>query len=520
MFCIGSRWHVVGILVIVVLVASYVPYYAFYVETKPGDILSQNSTNGSILSLNSSNISNVASFDNTVFNNASPTLTATPSLTATPAPASSGISRMSPAKPSSTAYISPVIEQPATTPRAELNESYLLSALEPLRATGGTIVLQNDLTIMNQDVLLPSNITLTGSDSKITIFLSGNRLGVAANATHVTIKNLTFDASGLDDLQAFTIGQNASKVELENICFQNYFGSQGCLLNLGNEVTLRNILFINVSNGIGIRNLGSFVSIRNCTSNDNSVLPLFFVAGGNHDIYVAGNQALNRPLLYVNWGSNPTRNLWIENNTNYFSSGTYSILIMGGMGDYLPVSNENVTVKGNFIKAAPGAFNAIAIYGLTTNATVIGNTVDMSLSGHNGIGVSSGTNITVTKNVVFGCTELTEGGIEIESNPVHNRQVGFSDNVKVFDNTVYDSDWGIYVRVMCPDHPNWNGTVLPSRNIVIENNTVFDCHVGVNLLDGFNLTVKNNNIESNKVPFVADALNVSNYTVIGNVGYA
>jgi hypothetical protein len=192
---------------------------------------------------------------------------------------------------------------------------------------------------------------------------------------------------------------------------------------------------------------------------------------------------------------------------------------MGGYGDSIQAAFDKVIVKSNLLRAAEGAWNAIAIYGLTSNALVINNTVDMSLSGHNGIGISSGVNVTVVGNVVFGSTELTEGGIEVESNPVHNRRVGFSENVTVTGNTVYNCDWGIYVRVMCPDHPNWTSTILLSKDIVIENNSVSSCNIGVNLLHGIDLIVRNNDIESNSVPFAVDVANVSKYTVTGNLGY-
>ncbi len=509
MFCIGNRGRAVSILVIALLVVSSFLFYDF-----------DHAVTESTQQQNSSNISSLAGFDKTTYYS-NTTTTETPKVTDSPVPNRSVIPDVPEAKPNSITIFGPVAEQPTPQPTSEsyivLNETVLLSAINLLRTTGGSIVLQSDLAI-NHDIILPSNITLTGSNDKITIFLSGHSLGVAANATNVTFKDLTIDGSGLGD-QTFIIAENATNVLVENIIFRNFLGAAGCLLNFGNQVTLRNISFNNIQNVYPILINGSNVSVSDCVSSDNSLFPLIAVGGGLSNISVIGNAASNRPLFSANYGLASTKNLWIENNTVFFPNGTYALLIMGGMGDYLPISHANVTVKGNFIKAAPGAFNAIAIYGLTTNATVIGNTVDMSLSGHNGIAISSGINVTVTKNVVFGCNELTEGGIEVESNPVHNRQVGFSDNVTVVDNTVYNSTWGIYVRVMCPDHPNWNGTVLLSKNIVVENNTVYDCQVGVNLLYGDNLTVRNNNIMDNMVPFAVDVTNVSNFTVTGNIDY-
>jgi hypothetical protein len=415
-------------------------------------------------------------------------------------------------------YYSSHIEQPTVNSSVMLTETYLLKAISALGATGGQIVLENNLVIEDQDVLIPSNVAITGADPGITIFLEGKTLRVAANATNVTLKDLTIDFYGLENRYGLVYGENATNVQLKNIDFYNYDGP-GCLLVMGNQVVLSNLSFTNVTDKFPIQIFGSNVSVRNCSSNDNSQWALIAVGGGVSNISITNNSAINRPLLNANYGTLPTTNLSIENNVVYFPNGTYGLLVMGGLGDSIQAPHENVTVKGNFVTAGRGAFNAIAIYGLTRNALVINNTVDMSQSGHNAIGISSGVNVTVVGNVVFGCTELTEGGIEVESNPVHNRRVGFSENVTVTGNTVYNCDWGIYVRVMCPDHPNWNGTILLSKNIVIENNSVSSCHVGVNLLYGINLIVRNNDIVSNVVPFSVDVANVYNFTVAGNLGY-
>jgi hypothetical protein len=241
------------------------------------------------------------------------------------------------------------------------------------------------------------------------------------------------------------------------------------------------------------------------------------VGGGISNINIVGNTVLNRPLLAAFYSATSSKNILIENNTNNFPNGTYALQMQGGMGT-LETSHENVTVKGNFFKAAAGAWNAISIYGLTKNSLVVGNTVDMTLSGHNGIGISSGVNVTVVGNVVYGALEATEGGIEVESNPVHNKGPGYSENVTVTDNTVYNSFWGIYVRVMAPDHPNWTGSLLLSRNILIENNVVINCEVGVNLLQGENIVLKNNNIATNIIPFKVDPTNVFQCTVKDSIG--
>jgi len=372
---------------------------------------------------------------------------------------------------------------------------------------------------MGQDVLLPSNIILSGANPQITISFSGKNMQVAPNAQNVSIKNLTIDASNLGERYGIIVGLNSSNIVIDNVAFNNYFASRAFLLNSGNNTTINKTSFTNVTQTYPIQINGSNVTVTNSNSNDNSIYSLVNVCGGLYDINVINNSAINRPLFYANWGTTPTKNILIENNTMYFPNGTYGILVRGGMGDYLPVSDENVIVRGNSIQAAPDAWNAIAIYGLTRNVLVVNNTVNMSQSGHNGIGISSGINVAVTLNTVFGSSESTEGAIEVESNPVHNRAVGISENVTVTKNTVYNSTWGIYVRVMDPNNANWNGTTLRSKNIVIENNTVYACGVGVNLLYGENLIVRNNEITNNTVPFKVDTSNVFNYTLKDNVGY-
>ncbi len=412
----------------------------------------------------------------------------------------------------------PTIKAVDQTPLYSLNETFLISAIDSLK-NGGEIVLEENVGFVAKDVIIPSNIVLVGASSETTIFLSGNHLKVAANSSNVVIKNLTIDALGSNE-RALVIGQGSERILVENVTFKNYGGSlNSCLLSNGNNVELNNLVFTNVSDGYPIRIQGSNVSVRNSSSSDDSKQPFIVVGGGISNINIIGNTALNRPLLGAFYSETSSRNILIENNTNYFPNGTYGLQMQGGIGS-LGTSHENVTVKGNFFKAAEGAWNAVAIYDLTKNSLVVGNTVDMTLSGHNGIGISSGVNVTVIGNVVYGATETTEGGIEVESNPAHNRGPGYSENITVAGNTVYNSFWGIYVRVMLPDHPNWAGSLLLSRNILIENNVVYNCKVGVNLLQGENIVVKNNNIVTNINPFKIDPTNVFQYAVTNNVGYS
>jgi hypothetical protein len=72
---------------------------------------------------------------------------------------------------------------------------------------------------------------------------------------------------------------------------------------------------------------------------------------------------------------------------------------------------------------------------------------------------------------------------------------------------------------MQPSHPYWNGTILLSKNVVIESNHVFNCNIGINFLQGINLIARDNDIASNVIPFAVNTASVYDYTVSGNLGY-
>ena len=124
-------------------------------------------------------------------------------------------------------------------------------------------------------------------------------------------------------------------------------------------------------------------------------------------------------------------------------------LSKGGAGILFRLLIIEFMFSDNKIVSGVLTYNAIAIYGLSRNVLVANNTVDQQLSRHNAIGISSGVNVTVTQNTVYGCTENTEGGIEVESNPVHNRLIGLSENVTVTKNLVFNSTWGSMLELWC-----------------------------------------------------------------------
>jgi parallel beta-helix repeat protein len=452
--------------------------------------------------------------------------TSTNSSTHEPSPIPTPIPVYSPTQSNIATNISPptsyssneILASPSPSPTPIENSRELQKAINALGKTGGEIVLQSDQYLSEIDISVTSNVVLSGVDSNVTLHLMSKRLNVAVNATNVVIKNLTIDASYLGDRNVLAIYAGSKNVTLTDIEVQNHFSNKSAIISLGSNVTLSNLAFINVSEAYPMQIAGSYSNVRNCSSNDQATYALVTMGGAISDVTIEHCVANNRPLFNGGYTRVSSSNLWIVNNTIVgFPKWTYGILIQGGAGDPIQAPFDNVYILDNKVKAGFLAYNAIAIYGLSSNVLVANNTVDQHLSGHNAIGVSSGVNVTVTQNTVFGATENSEGGIEVESNPVHNRLIGISENVTVTKNLVFNCTWGIYVRVMAPNHENWAGATLLSKNILIEGNMVYNCSVGVNLLQGENIIVRDNNISSNIKPFKVDPLNVYNYSENGNL---
>jgi hypothetical protein len=410
-----------------------------------------------------------------------------------------------------------VFVSPSPTPTPVNNSRELQSAIWALGKTGGEIVLRSDLYLSEIDVGVTSNVVLSGVDSNVTLHFMSKRLNVAVNASNVVIKNLTIDAYYLGDRNALAIYLGARNVTLTDLIFQNHFSNKSALISLGSNVTLSNLAFSNVSGAFPIQVAGSYSNVRNCSSSDQSTYALVTMGGGISDVTIELCVANNRPLFSGGYTGVSSSNLWIVNNTLVgFPKWTYGILVEGGTGDPIQAPFDRVYILDNKIKAGFSSYNAIAIYGLSSNVLVANNTVNQQLSGHNAIAVSSGVNVTVTQNTVYGSVESAEGGIEVESNPVHNRLIGISENITVTKNLVFNCFWGIYVRVMAPKHENWAGVPLLSKNILINGNMVYNCSVGVNLLQGENIIVQDNDIAGNIKPFIVDQVNVYNYSLNGN----
>ncbi len=401
-----------------------------------------------------------------------------------------------------------------------LNENEIQTAINALGPKGGEITLQTDANILTKDVQINSNIIFSGVNPNITLHLESKRLNVAKNAENVTIRNLIMDATNLGDRNAFVVYAGAKNVSIQNVTIINDFAKNNALLTQGNQVEMQNLTFINVTNSHPIQIAGSNSFVRNCYSNGQSTFALVTVAGGIKNVHIEENVAENRPLFDGGYTQASSSDIWIQNNILInFPNRTYGILVMGGTSE-IKAPFDRIFVLGNIVTAGAGAFNGIAIYGLSSNILVANNTVNQTLSAHNAIGVASGVNVTVTQNTVFGSIEGAEGGIEVESNPVHNRLIGISENVNITNNIVFRSQWGIYVRIMTPDHINWEGNPLKSKNILIEGNTVSNCTIGINLLAGDSIIVQNNNIINNTRPLEVSQSNVLNYTISGNLGYS
>ena len=435
----------------------------------------------------------------------------TPVLTPTPSKIATNIS------PPNSYSSNEVFVSPSPTPIPVDNSRELQSAIWALGKTGGEIVLQSDLFLSEIDVAVTSNVILSGVDSNVTLHFVTKRLNVAVNASNVVIKNLTIDASYLGDRNVLAIYLGAKNVTLTDLIFQNHYSKKSAIVSLGSNVTLSNLAFNNSVGAHLIQIAGSQSNIRNCSSSDQSTYALVTMGGGISNVTIEQCVVNNRPLFNGGYTCVSSSNLWIVNNTLIgFPKWTYGILVEGGTSDPIRAPFERVYILDNKIKAGFSGYNAIAIYGLSSNVLVANNTVDQQLSGHNAIGISSGVNVTVTQNTVYGSVEGAEGGIEVESNPVHNRLIGISENVTVTKNLVFNCFWGIYVRVMVPTHENWAGVPLLSKNILINGNMVYNCSVGVNLLQGENIIVIDNDIANNIKPFIINQINVYNYSLNGN----
>jgi parallel beta-helix repeat protein len=70
---------------------------------------------------------------------------------------------------------------------------------------------------------------------------------------------------------------------------------------------------------------------------------------------------------------------------------------------------------------------------------------------------------------------------------------------------------------MVPDHVNWDGSPLKSKNILIEGNTVSNCTIGINLLYGDGIIVRDNLLIDNTISLAVDKSNVLNYNIYSNV---
>jgi parallel beta-helix repeat protein len=513
-----GKWKLPIIFLTLVIVAgSILPILSIYDNSTTLAIISENNLEYSSEtdlqlnqeSLNSTNTNSSKSAQPTPIPMSTITPTSTPTLQRIVTPESPSINYSS----------NEVYANPSPTPMPINNSRDLKAAIDALRKTGGEIVLQSDVFLSDNDVNVPSNIILSGVDPNVTLHLISYRLNIAINASNVVIKNLTINASDLGDRNLFAIYSGATNVTLTDITFQNHFSNKTALISLGSNVTLSNLVFINITTAYPIQVAGSYSIIKKCSSSDPSTYGLITMGGGISNVIIEQCVAENRPLFNGGYTPVSSSDLWIINNTLInFPKWTYGILIEGGAGNSTQAPYNRVYVLDNKIVSGVLTYNAIAIYGLSSNVLVANNTVDQQLSRHNAIGISSGVNVTVTQNTVYGCTENNEGGIEVESNPVHNRLIGISENVTVTKNLVYNSTWGIYVRIMAPNHENWASNPLPSKNILIEGNMVYNCPVGINLLHGENIVVKNNVIDNNTLPFAVNKSSVLNYRLSGNIG--
>jgi hypothetical protein len=163
---------------------------------------------------------------------------------------------------------------------------------------------------------------------------------------------------------------------------------------------------------------------------------------------------------------------------------------------------EHIWIENNFISTespALDAYNAIALYGGSRYFHVNNNSVIVSGTAHTSIAISTSSYGEVVGNVVEGAPNGGEGGIEVEWKDGHDSVLNgeTSHHVIVANNVVYGADWCIYTR-----REDVAGD--PPHNVIITGNNVSNCNVGINLIDGEDITVYGNHYENNVTDFLYD----------------
>jgi hypothetical protein len=365
------------------------------------------------------------------------------------------------------------------------------------------------------DLQMESKITLSGQGAATVVHLDAYRISILAGRTQITIENLTIDATNLGARNGIPITAGSSSIVYRDLTIKNqpdvtaFLSTADCT-----DITFDGLVFENVSAPIYMART-SDARVINCRATGDGTLP-FIETYSCERVIIQGNTSRGKPLLTGGIGTGiSTHGVIVSNNVVEGYHDNYAIILNGNTGAVF----GRAIVTGNIVVAAATTdpYNAIAIYGVD-DFVVANNTADQTLSGHNAIAISNAKRGVVVGNVVRGCTEATEGGIEIEANPVHAGGPSHSEQILVTGNHVYDCTYGIYTRTMLPDHAGWGGSPQVPHDVQISDNYVFDSSVGIALITGDKVVAKNNYLDTNTANLSVDPA-VTNATVIANTGY-
>lgn len=154
------------------------------------------------------------------------------------------------------------------------------------------------------------------------------------------------------------------------------------------------------------------------------------------------------------------------------SSGIYGIAFRK------PTTEVNIT-NNKVTLTSTTSYNNIALYGSISYFTVIGNTTIGG--GHSPIAVSPGSYGNIIGNHVKDVGKYSqEGGIEVEWKDTHFGN-DTAHHINIIGNTVEGATWGIFT------HRRDTGDIAPYA-VIIADNIIENCTVGVNLLAGTDIS--------------------------------
>jgi len=167
--------------------------------------------------------------------------------------------------------------------------------------------------------------------------------------------------------------------------------------------------------------------------------------------------------------------------------------------------------KVEFPNVSENQYNPIFTYYGSENVHINSNRV-LNTAGHSSIALSPASNAEIIGNIVESPASVAgeECGIEVEEGNGHqSSNLLTSHNVTIIGNYVYGGNDGIAMY-------RWDDTYSIPHDVVIANNVIVDCTIGIRLRDADHCIVKNNILRNNTTP-LSD--NSTNSIISNNIGY-